>query len=136
MIFYFLCLNVDFLIGLMSSRCITNSGQLQGNYLSSSRKFTRQSTGIWISVWQNINATLLLFLLLLIRSLTHICPLYHQKHRQWNCINSVAKMKILVGQKALLVKQISHLVKLNFLLIKNKFFVFKLLGSLGIFCLS
>ena len=27
-----LCLNVDFLIGLMSDWCITNNGQLQGNY--------------------------------------------------------------------------------------------------------
>ena len=43
-------------------------------FLSYSWKFTGQSTGIWISVWQNITAPLLI-LLLLIRSSTHMCPL-------------------------------------------------------------
>ena len=43
-------------------------------FLSYSWKFTGQSTGIWISVWQNITATLLI-LLLLIRSSTHMCTL-------------------------------------------------------------
>ena len=43
-------------------------------FLSYSWKFTGQGTGIWISVWQNITAPLLI-LLLLIRSSTHMCPL-------------------------------------------------------------
>ena len=43
-------------------------------FLSYSWKFTGQSTGIWISVWQNITATLLI-LLLLIRSSTQMCTL-------------------------------------------------------------
>ena len=43
-------------------------------FLSYSWNFTGQSTGIWISVWQNITATLLI-LLLLIRSSTQMCTL-------------------------------------------------------------
>ena len=99
-------------------------------FLSYSWKFTGQSTGIWISVWQNITATLLI-LLLLIQSSTHMCPLLLSlktciMELHWFC----SKKENISRIKTFGVKQIGHLVKLNFLLIMNELFVFKLLGSL------
>ena len=99
-------------------------------FLSYSWNFTGQSTGIWISVWQNITATLLI-LLLLIRSSTQMCTLLlslrtYIMELNWFCSKNenISRIKTFGG------KTNSHLIKLNFLPIMNEFFSFKLLGSL------
>ena len=74
-------------------------------FLSYSWKVTGKSTGIWISVWQNITATLLI-LLLLIRSSTHMCPFLlslktYIMELDWFCSKNenISRIKTFGGKK-------------------------------------